>query len=228
MIIYIELFILINILISIITLVIIHTIMFIKYSKLFFLGQVINVLYMFLYIYSHEISFYIKCIVPIVIVILSFKTSLYFYIKSIIIYYLISFVLGGSGLLITISGNIKYFIILILILFFLLICHLFFKRKRIEIFYMIKFKFLNKEYKLNAFFDTGCDIFYKFNPVIILNEKYKFNISPVDTIKISSGIATEEVDIFYIDKLYINKKIISVYCIFLDIHYNAIIGYDVL
>jgi hypothetical protein len=49
MIIYIEIFLIINIMISIITLIIIHEVTYIKYSKLIIIGQVVNIIYLLFY-----------------------------------------------------------------------------------------------------------------------------------------------------------------------------------
>ena len=204
--------------ISIITLIIIHEVTYIKYSKLIIIGQVVNIIYLLFYIYNHSLVYYFKYLIPFFIVILSFKTNIYTYIKATLIYYLLSFLYGGVGTLIKISGNIKYFIMILVCLSFLIVIYIFFKRKRIDIYYPLKYLFLNKEYKINAFLDTGCSIFYKGSPVIILNKKYNFKISPIDRIKIY-GISDKIVDLYYIDTVIINKKQMSLYCVFLDINY---------
>ena len=102
------------------------------------------------------------------------------------------------------------------------------KRNKFNTTYNIKFNLINKKYNLEAFLDTGCDMFYKGKPVIVLNKKFETNIFSIDKIQINSGISEKIIDIFYIDKFYINKKIISVYCVFLDISFDAIIGSDLL
>lgn len=226
--IYIEIFLFINIMISLITLIIIHEVSYIKYSKLIILGQAINTIYLIFFIYNYKLVYYLKYLIPFFIVYLSFKTNIYTYIKATLIYYLLSFLYGGVGTLIHISGNIKYLIMLVVSFVFFIIIYIFFKNKRIDIYYQLKYIFLNKEYKINAFLDTGCNIFYKGYPVIILNNKYNFNIIPIDYIEISSGLSKNKTPIFYIDKLFVGKKQVSVYCVFLDIDYDAIIGFDVL
>lgn len=227
MVIYIEIFLLVNIIISLITLIIIHEVTYIKYSKLIIIGQIINIIYLLFFIYNYRLANYIKYLIPFFIIILSFKTNIYTYIKVTLIYYLLSFLYGGVGTLISISGNLKYFIILIICVSFFIVIYLFFKKKRIDVFYILKFNFLNKEYNVKVFLDTGCSIFYKGKPVIILNNKYQFNIYPIDKIKIS-GIKDEILDLYYIDLVSINKKQMSLYCVFLDMDYEGIIGYDVL
>ena len=90
--------------------------------------------------------------------------------------------------------------------------------------YKIEYKFKNKKYKLNAYFDTGCNILYKGLPVIIINKRYSFCIYTSDTINITSGINDSNEKIYLINELKIGKNLLKCYCVFLDIEYDAIIG----
>ena len=109
-----------------------------------------------------------------------------------------------------------------------LILYVFFSRKEIYIEYKIKYSFRGKIYKISAFYDTGCNLVYKGLPVIILNDKYNFNIETSDKVLFHNGIGEFYQDCFYIKNLHIGKSEIECYCIFLKIDYEAIIGSNII
>jgi hypothetical protein len=205
------------------TILIIGEVFYLKLKNTFLLTILIDLIYVLLYVYNIEL-FFIKYLIPLVFIFLSFKTNLYTFFKSTIVYYILNFLLGGIVITINISGNSGYLIVFIIYLFLVFLIYLFFKRKEINITYQIEFKFRNKKVKLNAFYDTGCNLVYKGYPVIILNKKYKFDIKTYDYLNYSSGGEVLFEEVYLINNLKIGKSEIKCYCIFLDIDYEAIIG----
>lgn len=130
--------------------------------------------------------------------------------------------------MINIGGNKEYLFVLICLLVIIIIILIFFKHRSLEQFHDVSFKLLMKEYKLKAFFDSGCNLFYKGYPVIIINNKYYNNIYSDEYIQIDSGHSVSSVKVFYLDKVKIDKSVIKCYFIFLDVKYDVIIGYNVL
>lgn len=223
MIIYIEVFLFVNVMIHLFTILIIGEVFYLKIKKTFLLTILIDIIYILLFVYNFEL-FLIKYLIPLLFIFLSFKTNLYTLLKSTLVYYILNFLLGGMVVTINISGNSGYLIVFIIYLLLVGIIYLFFKRKEINIIYKIEFNFRNKKVKLNAFYDTGCNLLYKGYPVIILNKKYKFDIKTYEYLNYSSGGEVLLEEIYLINNLKIGKSEIKCYCIFLDIDYEAIIG----
>lgn len=224
MVIYIEIYLIINIFIQILTTIFIYEIAYVKLRKFIILAIIINLIYSLLYIYKPEYVLILKYVMPLIFVFLSYKTNIYNYLKLSLIYYFISFSLGGMAYILNFSGNLLYFIVFIFYFFILVLYYIFFKRKRISILYKISFNFKNKKYLLNAFYDTGANLYYKNKPVLVLNSKYHFGIKSFEKLYIENGYSNSFNDLYYIDQLRINNSLISAYCIFLDIKYDALIG----
>jgi hypothetical protein len=205
------------------TILIIGEVFYLKLKNTFLLTILIDLIYVLLYVYNIEL-FFIKYLIPLVFIFLSFKTNLYTFLKTTIVYYILNFLLGGIVVTINISGNSGYLIVFIIYLLLVFLIYLFFKRREIDITYKIEFYFRNKKVKINAFYDTGCNLLYKGYPVIILNKKYKFDIKTYDYLNYSSGGEVLFEEVYLINNLKIGKSEIKCYCIFLDIDYEAIIG----
>lgn len=227
MIIYIEIVLFVNIVIHLLTLFLIKETNYLRVSKLFYLTIPFDLLYMILYINGYDVTFF-KYFMPLLYVFLSFKTNLYTYIKIYIIYLIFNYLLGGITTTINISGNLGYFILFIIGLTLSLVLYCIFKKKDIYKTYKIRFFFKENEYKIEAFFDTGCDLFYKGYPVIILNRKFHFKIKTFDKITFTSGSGNNIEDIYLLNNVFIENKKIKCYCIFLDIEYDAIIGNNII
>ena len=228
MVIYIELVLIVNILLHLFLIIFIHNLFYIRYRKYMIIGLILDGMYMLLYIYNFLLYDYLKYIFPFILVILSFKTNFYTYLKITFVYFILSYVLGGMSYTINLSGNLEYVVILVVFLFILLILMFFYKSKVINAFYDLSFKYRNKSFHVNAFLDTGCNIWYKEFPVIVLNKKYQFDIYTNEFISINTGLASSKAMVYYIDQLKIDKTVINCYCVFLDIEYEAIIGCNVL
>lgn len=171
---------------------------------------------------------YLIYLFPFILVKLSFRGNFYSYIKAIILYYLINYSLGGVTLTLNISSNIYYLITLLIISIIFMFVYIFYRRKDIDITYRISFKFRDRLYSMDAFYDTGCNLFYKGYPVIILNKKYHFMIYTDLRLTYYSGDIETEKELYLINELKLNHEVIKCYCIFLDINYEAIIGSNLL
>lgn len=227
MIIFIEVVLLFDLIINLLTLLIIKELLFLKLKKSFLLSLIIDLVYMILYIFGYNLGIFIY-IMPIIYVFISFKTNLTQFIKSIILYNILNYFLGGLAFNINLYGNIKYFLITSIYFILIIIFYIIFKRKEILISYDISFIFNKKKYNLSAFFDTGCNLLYKGYPVFIINKKYEFNNQSKEKFIFYTAVSSSEVFIYKIDNLMIKKRNISCYCIFLDIDYEAIIGFNFL
>lgn len=216
-----------NLIIHLFTLFIIHFITYIKFSKLLILGIIIDVIYMILYVYNVEVGI-IQYLFPFLLIFLSFSVNLYTYFKLVILYYAFSSLLGGVSLTLLVSGNLKYFLILLIYFVIFIISLIFFNRKEVDLSYKISFRFKSTNYIFNAFLDTGCNLMYKSYPVIIINKKYEFNIYSDSYIKFTTGSGETIKKVYLINELEICKKKIKCYCIFLDIDYEAIIGFNLI
>ena len=223
MVIYIEVLLIVNVLIHVFTILLIKETTYLKLKKGFYFSIVFDLLYMLLYVYQFDLSC-IKYFIPFLLVSMSFKADLITIIKLTLIYYIISYVIFGLAINLKICSSYQYLLIFIIFLIFISIIYVFFKRKQILIKYKIEYTYKNKVYKLDAFFDTGCNLLYKGLPVIIINNKYSFNIHTDDVIYISAANSSSYEKVYIINELKFNNKRIKCYCVFLDIDYEAIVG----
>lgn len=227
MIIYIEVVIIVNLLIHLFSLFIIKELLYLKFSKLIYFSLILDVIYILMYIYGTNFLI-IKYIFPFILVLFAYKLDIFSYLKSVILYYILNYFLGGISLTLNISGNFGYLIIFGIFIFLVLIIYIFFKKRIIKINYLVSYKFKSKNYNLKAFLDTGCDIYYNGYPVIIINQKYEFNIYTDEHITYFSGDIKTIKKVYLINEIKIEKQLKRCYCIFLDIPYEAIIGTNML
>ena len=89
MIIYIEVFLFVNIMIHLFTILIIGEVFYLKLKNTFLLTILIDLIYVLLYVYNIEL-FFIKYLIPLVFIFLSFKTNLYTFLKTTIVYYILN------------------------------------------------------------------------------------------------------------------------------------------
>ena len=143
-------------------------------------------------------------------------------------YYGLNFMIGGISTCLKVSGNTAYFVILCIYMIAFIGCYLLHQKKSFTTFYTITFQIGEKLYRFNAFFDTGCQLSYKGKPVIVLNKKSNFNFYTEDFLIINSGTGQRLVKCYLLHNVTINHKKCSCYCVFLDINYEAIIGFNAL
>lgn len=225
MVIYIELYILSNIIIHLYTSFLIRYLLFIPFKKTFLIGLILDVIYSLLYIYHQEYFIIIKYFFPFFLTLLGFKVNFYEFIKVTFLYYLINFLFGGVSLIINLSVNIKLICLLIIFLIITIFIIYYFNINDYKKYIRLRFVFKNKKYCINAFCDSGCNLMYKLLPVIVLHQKYQFNIKTQDKIEIDNGYSKYLKECYYLNEIYIDKRKISCYVIFLDIKYDAIVGY---
>lgn len=227
MIIYIEVILLVDFIINLLTILIIKTITFIKLKKLLIFVFVIDLIYTILYLYKIDL-YIIKYILPFIYMFLSFKCDFINLIKITFLYFVFNYLLGGIILSINIASNIVYLITIIVYASIFIISLLLFKRKELNLKYKIEFYYMDKKYTLDAFLDTGCSIFYKGYPVIVLNRKFEFKNYTDDYVLISTATTNKYEKVYYINELKLQGKTIKCYCVFLDIPYMAVISSDIL
>lgn len=227
MVIYIEIILIVDLIINLLSLLIIKEVLYLNIGKFFYFSLIIDLIYMIFYIYGTNIS-YFKYFMPIIFVILSFKLNIIMFFKALTLYYLLNYFLGGIAFNIKLIGNIKYVVMMIIYAIFIGLFYLIYKRKDIFITYNIEFTLNEKKHSYNAFFDTGCNLLYKGYPVFIINTRYKPNYISKDKYNFYTATNSNDVDIYEIEKLKLNNRIIKCYCIFLDVDYDAIIGINFL
>ncbi len=158
-----------------------------------------------------------------IVIIISFIS--FFNIKSTLIYLMLNFILGGISGVVNLSINYYYEVIIISTIVILFIIF-YFKNQHCNEFKIIIKE--NKEYKLNAFYDSGCLINIGLTPIIILNEKFDIDLEFFTTFNVDTigGTTTHKVykanNIFLIE----NNKKIEKQCLIIkaNIAYDVIIG----
>ena len=213
--------------IHMLTIFIIKKILYLKFKKTMTISFALDLIYMLLYVYEYNVL-PLKYLLPFVFIFVVFKTNFHMYFKSLIMYYIISYALGGISTTLKLSGNKAYFLIFLILMILVSFLYLSFRRKELFISYKITYEFKGKKYCCDAFFDTGCNLLYKGLPVIILNKKYHFNIYSEDVLKFNSGGIERLEKVYKIYNLKIMKNQIDCYCAFLDIDYDAIVGVNVI
>ncbi len=157
-----------------------------------------------------------------IIIVLINSLYLFRYIKSTLLYLMFNFILGGVTGIINLSITYYYEVILLCSIFILII--MFFLKKNHKIIKIV----INDKYTLNCFYDTGCLINVGMTPVIVVSNKYDFNLELFTNIKINtvSGVSIHNVykarNIYLLDK---GKKV-NKYCLIMysNIEYDVIVG----
>lgn len=241
MVIYIEVFMIINSMIHYFIYNSIKKILSIKISNLNFFTSLIALnFYLFFYIeYGYLLKKYVIYFGIIFALFLGLKKDFNQKIKIIICYYLFNFLLGGLALyLYNISLNLFYIIILMLT-FLMIIDEALFKSNFINL-EILHYNLKIKDYKdnifmLNSYLDTGNFLFDDDNiPIVILQKKYekilklKYKKSfSINTISTNNTLKIYEVKAFYvlIENIYVKKE---VYIGFGQIKHQAIVGLAVI
>ena len=195
----------------------------IKITKGFFVSAIFDILWMLIYVYFYDYYDRFSFWIPLILIIPCFEFKLDLFIKALVMYYMLNFLLGGVGFILKISGNMFYLLITLSYFLISIGIYLFLVNKKYETYYNVSF-YLDKKRCYRAFFDTGCNLSYLNKPVLIISKKEAFPVEYVGTIRINSGIGYQDVPCFYIDDLLVKDKHYQAYGIFLDVEFMAIIG----
>ena len=223
MIIYIELFLLSNLIIHLLSIFIAAKINKLIVTKGVILSSILDIVWMIFYIYSYDFFADYTFIVGIFLVIICFRFNLINYIKVIITYYFANYLLGGLVLTTNLKGNLLFFSVIICYFFIVFCIYLFLVKQQYETFYDVSIH-LDKIYHLRAFFDTGCNLSYAGKPVIVIRINKRIKVNYCGHMKVIGATGEMVIPCFEISKIVVNKVELSGYGIFLDVEYEAIIG----
>ena len=223
LIVYIELFILSNLIIHLLSIFLVSKINNLVVTKGIIISSILDIIWMICYIFCYDFFARYTIFFGLLLILLCFKISFINYIKAIFTYYFVNYLLGGMVLTFNLKGNTLYLSFIFCYLFIVSCIYLVLVKDRYNCFYEIDL-FLDKIYHFKAFFDTGCNLSYEGKPVIVINEKLKMKVNYCGLIKVYGATGEALVPCFYIPKVVIDKKEMKCYGIFLNVEYEAIIG----
>ncbi len=225
MVIYIEKVIIFNILIHLLLVLITYYITNNKVNKIMLIiSLLIGSVYMFVYLlFPHNIFF--SYIIIILIGYIPTKQ-----LKSTLIYFMLNFTLGGIVGVINLSLK-YYYEILLMFSILLLFIFIYIKNKDSN-----QFKHIvivsNKEYKLKAFVDTGCDINLGFTPIIIISECIDIELEYFTDLEVDTINGKKIQKVFKAKRVFLLKKNTKIEknCLFIisKIDFDVIVGINFL
>ncbi len=198
------------------------------------LSIILDMVYMIIYIYNPLINNIYKVMFIILIAYITFiSNSFISIIKSLFIYYCLNFLIGGVSVILYISSNIDYYVIILLVIILLVFSYIYiyFSKANINIdslTYDILIVDNNNKYYLKAYLDTGNFLQGDdFKDIVFISDKYKFGkfrqTLESKSIGVVNNINIYEVKNFYIliNNKYVKKE---VYVSFSKLHYDAMFG----
>ena len=170
MVIYLEVFLLTNLIIHLLSIFLISKLLNLKITKGIYFSSIIDLLWMLVYVYYYDYFYLFRYLIGIILVILCFKVPIMDLLKALFMYFSLNFLLGGVGLVLKVSGNLFYFLIIVCYFILTLGIYIILVNKKYETYYDVSL-YYGKKINLKAFFDTGCNLSCNNLPVIIINNK---------------------------------------------------------
>lgn len=229
MIVYVEKILIINILVHLIIIISTHFILNNAISKKgTFVSVIIDACFMLMNIYYPEYNENTIFFIGIIIATIPFKSQKCY---AAILYHILNFMLGGVSDIITIS--VKYFYEVILVVAgILLVTIIYFSRNKTDNKMKITIIDDNNIHTLDAFVDTGCQIYCGLTPVLLVNEKIKLDLKYIEQIKVETISGEKLMNIYKARRVYCinNKTKVEKHCFiaFSKMDYESIVGKNVI
>ncbi|MGM9972006.1 MAG: sigma-E processing peptidase SpoIIGA [Anaeroplasmataceae bacterium] len=232
---YIEIIVLINIIIHIITSYSVAFIINTKIKKLnIAISTILDSIYMVIYVLFPEYTLYIKYLFGSVLAIITFSgAGIKAIIRSVILYNAINFLAGGKAFLLYEIGYLNN--VTLISIFVVLFIGIYFYKMQYKVtinidqlFYKLEIINDNKRLLLDCYLDTGdflvCDDLVN---IIFINKKYEMGRYIKKQYSKSVGVVSE-ISLYMVDKIYLyinNKKYKKIaYIAYMDLPYDGIFG----